>query len=348
MAKNSRKKKKTSKKSGLFSKKKIAIVLLACFSSFIVVYGINYFNMIQSQKTNDKETSILMDKMKKMLDDEKKRIDSLPKYSEPKKSKKLPPVIIVKQKKEKNIKKDSPFSEIQDYKKSLIKYPKKPLHVKKKEYSGKPKLAIIIDDVSFAHEVKLIKKIPYKVNPSFFPPTKRHPGTVKLSKSFAFKMVHLPTEAISYAKPEPETLKVGDSIGQIRKRIQQIKRWFPSIKYYNNHTGSKFTADLKSVDKLVRVMRDERLHFVDSRTTAQTKAPQIAKKYGLKLYSRDVFLDNSIDKNLIRKQIEKAISIAKKRGYAVAICHPHKNTLQVLLNAKSMFRDVELVYLKDL
>lgn len=349
MAKSSRKKRKSSKKRVLFSKKKIAIVLLACFSAFAIVYGISYFQLIQLKKENRKSTEVLMNKMQKMLDEEKKRLDSLPKYKEPKEIKKLPPVAKIKPK---EIEKETHLSEIKDYKKSLEKEdkkPKKPLHVEKKVvYSGKPKLAIIIDDVAYAHQTRLIKKIPFKVSPSFFPPTKRHPDTIELSKDFGFKMIHLPTQALSYGRPEPETLKVGDSTEHIRKRIKQIKKWFPSIEYYNNHTGSKFTSDYTSMDKLIKIMKNEKLHFVDSRTTASTKAPEISKKYGLKLYSRDIFIDNSSEENLIKKQLMKAVKIAKKRGYAVAIGHPHENTLKVLIGAKDMLKDVELVYLKDL
>ncbi|HIP30273.1 MAG TPA: divergent polysaccharide deacetylase family protein [Sulfurospirillum arcachonense] len=349
MAKNSRKKRKSHKKSGLFSKRKIALILLACFAAFAIVYGVNYFQLIQSKKENQKSTEILMDKMKKMLDEEKKRLDSLLKYKKPKEPKKLPPVTIMKPK---EIEKETHLSEIKDYKKSLEKEDiklTKPLHVDKKVvYSGKPKLAIIIDDVAYVHQTRLIKKIPFRVTPSFFPPTKRHPDTIKLAKDFRFPMIHLPTEALSFGRPEPETLKVGDSIQIMRKRIKQIKKWFPSVKYYNNHTGSKFTADFQSMDRLMGIMKDENLYFVDSRTTASTKAPKVAKKYGLKLYSRDIFIDNSIEKKLIKKQLLKAVAIAKKRGYAVAIGHPHENTLKVLIGAKDMLKDVELVYLKDL
>ncbi len=349
MAKNSRKKKKSSKINTFFSKKKIALVLLACFSAFAIVYGVNYFQLIQSKSVNEKSTELLMDKMQKMLDDEKKRLDSIPKYEKEKKLKKLPPVAIIKPK---EIEKETHLSEIKDYKKSLeaeAKKPKKPLHVEKKViYSGKPKLAIIIDDVAYVHQTRLIKQIPFKVSPSFFPPTKRHPDTINLSKDFKFAMIHLPAEALSYGKPEPQTLRVADSVIEMRKRIKQIKKWFPTIKYYNNHTGSKFTSDYEAMDRLMRIMRDEKLHFVDSRTTARTKAPELAKKYGLKLYSRDIFIDNDIDKKLIKKQLKKAVAIAKKRGYAVAIGHPHENTLRVLIGAKDMLKDVDLVYLKDL
>lgn len=349
MAKNSLKKKKPIKKSGIFTKKRLAIVLLAFISAFAIVYAVSYFQLLnknhESEKVNAESTEVLMDKMKQMLDDEKKRLVNIPKYTQQKVVPKLPPVIVQKPN---EVEKQNDFSEIEDYKKSLQKKEKKPLHVDKTKYSGKPKLAIVIDDVAFAHQVKQIKKIPFKVSPSFFPPTQRHPDTIKLSDEFDFKMIHLPTQAMSYGKPEPKTLNVGDSIETIRERIKNIKSWFPSVQYYNNHTGSKFTSDYDSMDKLLKVMIEEKLYFVDSRTTADTKVPQVAKKYGIKIYSRDIFLDNSSKEELIKKQLKKAVKIAKKRGYAVAIGHPHQNTLKVLIGAKSMLKDVELVYIKDL
>ena len=355
MAKNSKKKKRNSKKRVFVSRKIISIVLLAFLASFAVVYAVNYFEIFHTQKntkkSDEESTKILMSKMKKMLDEEKSRIEKLPKSTKHKISLQFPPVVTQKKQKaskQKEIEKQNDFSEIKDYKNSLKKEKKISLHVKKEEYKGKPKLAIVIDDVAFAHQTRTIKKIPFKVSPSFFPPTKRHPDTVALSKSFPFIMVHLPTEALNYGRAEPKTLLVGDSYAKIKQRIQHIKRWFPRAKYYNNHTGSKFTSNYQAMDRLMRVMREENLHFVDSRTTAKTKAPEIAKKYKIHLYSRDVFLDNSPQKELIREQLKKAVSIAKKRGYALAIGHPHESTLQVLIHAKHILKGVELVYLKEL
>lgn len=344
MAKSSKKKKKTNKtnkKSSFFSKKKISLFLLSLITSIALVYGYNYYNAIKTNKKVDKSTEVLMNKMKKMLDDEKERLTTPKTKDIPKK---LPPVVKhIEPTVEKNITKKI-IIEKKTPKPKIVKKEKKKTIAK----YNRPKLAIIIDDVSYPHHIKLIKKIPYKITPSFFPPTPRHPETVRLSKKFSFAMVHLPTEATNFNNEEPQTLKVGDSIASMRKRIQQLKRWFPNLTYYNNHTGSKFTADLNSMDKLLRVMREEKLHFVDSRTTAKTKAPKLAKRYGLKLYQRDVFLDNDTQKHLIKRQLKKAVKIAKKRGYAIAIGHPHSNTLSVIKNAKDIFRGVDLVYLKDL
>ena len=236
-----------------------------------------------------------------------------------------------------------------DYEKSL-KVTKKQIEPQKEKgiFSGRPKLAIIIDDVSFLHQVKAIKAIPYNVTPSFLPPTKRHPASHKLADDFSFHMVHLPLEALSHNSPEVNTLKVGVGYKEIKKHIVQIKGQFPKAQYYNNHTGSRFTADAKSMDLLFRVIKEEGLTFVDSRTTADTQAGIMAKKYGTKLFSRDVFLDNSYEPLAIREKLKEAVEIAKRVGVAIAICHPHKNTLDVLARAKPILKDVDVVYLKDL
>jgi polysaccharide deacetylase 2 family uncharacterized protein YibQ len=40
--------------------------------------------------------------------------------------------------------------------------------------------------------------------------------------------------------------------------------------------------------------------------------------------------------------------MAKKRGYAIAIGHPHKMTMQALSSAAAIFNDVELVYIDEI
>lgn len=349
MAKSRRKKRKSRTKKRFFSKKKILILLLSFLGAFAIVYIVNHVQSIGDEKLNDKSTQTLMSKMQKMLDDEKRRVDSLPKQIKPKEPNKISPIVEVKQK---EIEKETHLSEVEDYKASLEKQKQKsqePKRIAKKAvYSGKPRLAIIIDDVAFAHQVRLIKKIPFRVTPSFFPPTKNHPNSIELAKDFNFAMVHLPLEALNHGRPEPQTLKANDTAETIKKRVQQIKEWFPYITHYNNHTGSKFTADPQAMDRLMKILKDNNITFMDSRTTKQTKAPQMAKKYNLKLYTRDIFLDNSTQKSLIREQLKKAVAIAKKSGYAVAIGHPNKNTLSVLMNAQDLLKGIDLVYLKDL
>ena len=215
--------------------------------------------------------------------------------------------------------------------------------------SKKPKLVIIMDDISFNYQVKELKNLNLKITPSFFPPTHIHPNTPIYAKQFKHCMVHFPMQATNpNFKEEENTLHIYSTYRFIESRVKEIKTDFPNVVFVNNHTGSKFTANYKSMDKLFRALNKYNLMFVDSRTTAETCAPKIAKKYNQILFSRDVFLDNVIDVSYIQKQLKEAIKIAKTKGFAIAICHPHFKTFQALAKSKNILKEVELIYIDEL
>ncbi len=223
---------------------------------------------------------------------------------------------------------------------------------KSKIYSklgAKPRLVIIIDDVAYRHQVDAIKSVNLKLTPSFFPATSAHPETPVLARRFSFYMIHLPMQALGGFKgAEIGTLTVDDDYEKIAKKLQSIKRDFPNLKYINNHTGSRFTSDAAAMDRMMRAVRDENLIFVDSKTISPTKVYGAAKKYSMPYIARDVFLDHDGSKAAVRKQLKYAVELAKKRSYAIAIGHPHKNTIEVLQESTKLLQEVEVVYLKDL
>ena len=209
--------------------------------------------------------------------------------------------------------------------------------------SNKPRLAIIIDDVSVRSQVNAIKSLGLKLTMSFLPPSPARPNSAKLASKENFYMVHLPMEAMNFSGEEPKTLRVKDSQKIILARIKEIKKLFPKVKYINNHTGSKFTANEIAMNRLMFAFTQNNINFIDSRTTSKTKAPKVMKNFGLKYVGRDVFLDHHMDKPYIKNQIKQAIKIAKNEGTAIAIGHPHANTIMALHESKSLFKDVELV-----
>lgn len=216
---------------------------------------------------------------------------------------------------------------------------------KKKIYSNfkKPKLAIIMDDVSFAHDVKSIKALKMPITMSFLPPSAIHPDSAKLASREPLYMVHLPLEAMTFSAEEPITLHVCDSKETISKRVKQVKSLFPRAYYVNNHTGSRFTSNKRAVNDLIVALNKEGIGFLDSRTTAETKVPEVMASMGKPYIARDLFLDHEANVSYIEGQIKKAIAKAKAHGSAIAICHPRKETLQALKNSKRALDSVELV-----
>jgi polysaccharide deacetylase 2 family uncharacterized protein YibQ len=214
--------------------------------------------------------------------------------------------------------------------------------------SGKPKLVIIIDDVSSSAQLDHILSLNLKLTPSIFPPYKRSPQNHKLAEGLVHYMIHLPMESGRSFDRQTRTLMVSDSKEMIEARAREIRELFPTARYINNHTGSVFTSNYQKMEILYLALKKEGFVFVDSRTTGSTKVPKIAKKYAQHYLARDIFIDNKLNQAYIHQQLRYVVSKAKKNGYAIAIGHPHKVTLQALANASDILKDVEIVYIDEL
>lgn len=205
------------------------------------------------------------------------------------------------------------------------------------------KLVIIMDDVSYEHDVSEIRSTGLPLVMSFLPPSPRHPQSAVLAASVPGYMVHLPLEAVDYNQEEPITLRITDSIETITKQIALIKHLYPNVRYINNHTGSKFTSDEGAMDRLISVMKENGLVFVDSKTIASSKAKKVDAKYGLCYLGRDVFLDHKDGVANVKKQIREAVAIAKRHGSAIAIGHPRPDTIRALKESKDILGQVQIV-----
>ncbi len=226
---------------------------------------------------------------------------------------------------------------------------KRAVKIKKdKKADSLPKVVIIMDDICSKFQAKMIKEIPIKITPSIFPASCDHPDTPQIAKEFSSYMVHTPMEAYHYLSPEEDTLNTGDSKELIERRIKKIKEDFPNLSAINNHTGSMFTSDIDSMRDLFSVLKKYGINFVDSKTSAETKAKLVAKEYRLKIYERNIFLDNIDDVDAILQRIKESVEYAKNHHLAIAICHPKESTFKALLRAKKLFDAVEVVYIDEL
>jgi polysaccharide deacetylase 2 family uncharacterized protein YibQ len=212
--------------------------------------------------------------------------------------------------------------------------------------STKPKLVIIVDDVMFAYQVSFIKKINLNLTPSFLTSIKTKQIAYSLSSKFKHYMIHLPLEAFTNDAVEANTITTLSNEDFIVKQINKARYFFPKAKYLNNHTGSKFTSDLKSMKLLYKILKNNNLNFLDSLTTTHSKAKIV---FGDKVLVRDIFLDNKEDEKYILHQIKKAINIAKIKKLAIAICHPKKTTLRVLKKYSGYInKHVEVVFINNI
>lgn len=214
---------------------------------------------------------------------------------------------------------------------------------------SKPKIAIVIDDVTTQVQKDTILSMGYKITMAFLPPTNSHPTSAKIALNLPFYMIHFPMQASPKFKgQEINSLNITDSYETIEKRVKQLREWYPNAVYTNNHTGSVFTENEEAMDKLFRALKKYNFIFVDSRTSNKSVAKKYAQKYNMPYIVRNTFIDNEENYEYIQNQLKQAIEIAKKQGYSIAIGHPHAVTLKVLKDSKNLLKDVEPIFVNQL
>ena len=243
---------------------------------------------------------------------------------------------------------------------ALSKHTKKVTHKKRKrkkhrslkrirkKYS-KPKVVIIIDDISHKWQLNKLHSLPFKVTPSIFPPSKMNMNSHLLARGLKHYLVHLPLESKSKKLNSMyKTLFSYDSAKKIEQRVQEIRRLFPTARYVNNHTGSVFTQNYKASKRLYNALNKQGFIFVDSRTTKRSVIPKIAQQMHKRYLKSDLFIDNTLNTNTIMQQIKKGLQEARKRGYVVMIGHPHPQTFRALKRIAKDLKHYNVIYLDEL
>jgi len=138
--------------------------------------------------------------------------------------------------------------------------------------------------------------------------------------------LHQPMEPLNGQDSGPTSIKTGMSPAEIRDIFVKNLNEIGPVTGFNNHEGSRATSDPSIMRALLEISRASGLCFLDSRTTAETTAPQIAKELGISIAERDIFLDNEQDRESILAALEAGCKRAEQNGMAVLIGHvwtPH-------------------------
>jgi hypothetical protein len=115
-------------------------------------------------------------------------------------------------------------------------------------------------------------------------------------------------------------------VATLRDNIEAI----PHVVGVNNHMGSALTSDNRAMSVVMRELQAQQLYFVDSRTSVETVAAKQAALLGLPSLERQVFLDHEINSKAIAIQFQRWLTLAQRNGVAVAIGHPHEETMNYL------------------
>ncbi len=196
-----------------------------------------------------------------------------------------------------------------------------------------PEIAIIIDDLGGrASSGRRVIELPGPVACAFLPYA-AHTHDLALLAHGANKevMLHLPMETVEGRPLDAGALRLDMSEQEFIHTLQTDLERVPHVSGVNNHMGSLLTRHPGHMLWLMReIQRQNRLFFVDSRTTKHTVAQLIAYENGVPSVSRDVFLDADPSLEGVRREFKRLLGLARRQGSALAIGHPLPTTLAVL------------------
>jgi polysaccharide deacetylase 2 family uncharacterized protein YibQ len=196
-----------------------------------------------------------------------------------------------------------------------------------------PKVAFIIDDLGYEIEVaKKMLELEFPMTLSILPFLKYSEYIAEEGKKNNQEIIlHLPMEPNnSSVDPGPKAIKSYMSEEEIRQYVRECIFNFPYVIGLNNHMGSKITEDREIMKIILEEIKRYNLFFIDSMTSKNSIAYQVAEEMGVKTAKRSVFLDNENDMEYIKGQMLEVQEIALREGEAIVIGHGRINTFYVL------------------
>lgn len=201
------------------------------------------------------------------------------------------------------------------------------------ENPAKPKIAIILDDLGYNRPAgERALQLPGPITFAIIPFT-------PYSKTFAQEAYQRNREVILHmpmASSDPERkldnggITTNQSEQEVRQQVNKAIEDIPHIAGMNNHMGSSVTGSVQIMHWLMQEIQHKPLFFIDSMTNPNSVANRSAQHYNIPSLKRDIFLDNIQTQANIDRMFQSLVSIAKKRGHAIAIGHPYPATLEYL------------------
>ncbi|HOI17843.1 MAG TPA: divergent polysaccharide deacetylase family protein [Geobacteraceae bacterium] len=220
---------------------------------------------------------------------------------------------------------------------------------------GTGTVAILIDDMGTSvREAQELMAIGVPLTFSVIPGLKEAREVAATANRKGYEvMLHIPMEPQDYPRRrlEGNGLLLSHDDDEIEKRMAGYLQVVPNAVGANNHMGSRYTEDRDRMRRVLGILKENGMFFVDSMTTPKSVGLTVSREMGVHAAARSApFLDNSQDVAAIKTQLETLAKLAVKRGSAIGICHPHKATIRALQEELPVLksRGIRFVYVSRL
>ena len=210
----------------------------------------------------------------------------------------------------------------------------------------KPLLTIVIDDIGYNERVaRALIRLPLELTFAVLPEAPHSAALANLAwRNGREFMLHIPMATKAGNRLDAGGLYEHMDTQTLQQTLFAHLQRHPRAAGINNHMGSRLTEIPLAMRAVMESLDPRRHYFLDSKTSAQSVAYAEALKAGLISARRDVFLDNDPRPEAIQRQLDLALQTAHRNGRALAIGHPHPETLAVLkANRERLANQVLLV-----
>lgn len=185
-------------------------------------------------------------------------------------------------------------------------------------------LTFIFDDAG--HNIKQLQAflaLPFPITVAVLPCLSHSSQAAELVRKSGNEVIlHQPMQSINLSvnpgegaitpEMDEETIK-----STVLKNIFEL--W--PISGMNNHEGSLITSDAEKMAVIMSICSQQEIYFLDSRTNSESKVRYVSQMLGYPYYERNIFLDNTKNRNDILLQIKKGVEFSNKTGNAIMIGH---------------------------
>ena len=205
---------------------------------------------------------------------------------------------------------------------------------------GSPRLTIVIDDLGGSlDQAKDILELGLPITFSILPNLTHTKDVDALAAKAGMEIIlHQPMQANGTAAAARDTLRPGMTVPETAAILSEHLSQLPHAIGVSNHEGSKATEDPVLMAAVMAELKAKNLFFLDSLTTPKSAGLKEAAKAGVPALVRTVFLDNERGQQAALLMLAQAEHEARTKGRAVAIGHPHPETIAALA-AWSVRRD---------
>lgn len=341
--KRTKKKKIVSKKHVKLDKGKVTLLTSIIFLVCCILLSVNILSMPEKKNRTEKNTSISKIENNSTLQNKNKKFEEQSKPKTPVTQTKVPTVPpkenIPSKKQSSPIIENKPRVKKSENKESVQtkQIPqKKPFDIPPAKNNAT--IVIVIDDAGLNLEnCRKYTNLPFPITIAVLPKLKNTKSCASLVVNSGKELIlHQPMQSFNHElNPGPGKISVEMTTFEVAQIVKEnLDELGIGVKGINNHEGSEVTSDIIKIGTVLDVCAERGVYFLDSRTTANTKAPQAALERDMRIFEKSgPYIDNVISRDAMLKELYKSLDVANKNGKTIIIGHVDKsvNILPALL-----------------